>query len=270
MKYIVCIKQVPAVSDVKIDPETGTLVREGIPSIINPSDKEAIELALRLKHARPGEIIAISMGPPQAEDALREALAMGIDHAYLVSDRAFAGADTLATSYTLAMTVRYLLGGSLVEPYLILCGAQAIDGDTAQVGPELAEELGIPQVTCAVNASLEDGVVTVEQAFTHHETVVLAAPLPALITVHGGNLTPRLPSIVAIARAYDAATVHVLDAGAIGADPGRIGLAGSKTQVWKVFSPDRTIIRTRLEGTPAEIAAKVRALLEPTLDNRGA
>ncbi|MFX1557957.1 MAG: electron transfer flavoprotein subunit beta/FixA family protein, partial [Promethearchaeota archaeon] len=148
MKIFVCIKQVPGVSEVRIDPKSNTLIREGIPSIMNPHDKHAVELGLTIKENYGGKIFALSMGPPQAEEALREALAMGVDDAYLLTDRAFAGADTLATSHTLALGIKkLLLESNKDEKYIVICGTQAIDGDTAQVGPELAEELDIPQIT---------------------------------------------------------------------------------------------------------------------------
>ena len=136
MKIFVCIKQVPGVSDVKIDPNTNTLIREGIESIINPPDRNAIELGLSLKEKHGAKVIVLTMGPPQAEEILREAIAMGADKGYLLTDRAFAGADTLATSYTLAQAIKKIL--EIEEKYLIICGALAIDGDTGQVPPELA------------------------------------------------------------------------------------------------------------------------------------
>ncbi|MBU2699573.1 electron transfer flavoprotein alpha/beta subunit, partial [Sporomusaceae bacterium BoRhaA] len=143
MEMVVCVKQVPDTTEVKIDPVTNTLVRQGVPSIVNPFDKNALEAALQLKEKNGGKVTVVSMGPPQAKDALKECLAMGADEAYLVSDRAFGGADTLATSYTLAAALK-----KLGKFDLILCGKQAIDGDTAQVGPEMAEHLGIAQITC--------------------------------------------------------------------------------------------------------------------------
>ena len=166
MKIFVCIKQVPGISEVKIDPETNTLIREGIPSIMNPHDKHGVELALEIKDKGGGEIIALSMGPPQAEEVLREALSMGADEAYLLTDRAFAGADTLATSHTLALAIQKVMeDGGKDDPYLVICGVQAIDGDTAQVGPEMAEELGIPQITYVLDFKLEGEKVIVERTF---------------------------------------------------------------------------------------------------------
>ena len=158
MKIIVCIKQVPNTTEIKIDPVKNTLIRDGVPSIINPDDKTAIEVALQLKEKHGAEVVVLTMGPMQAEKALREALAMGADEAYLLSDRAFAGSDTLATSTIIAAAVKKL-GADLV-----LCGRQAIDGDTAQVGPQIAEHLGIPQITyaAAVDYDAEREVLVVK------------------------------------------------------------------------------------------------------------
>ena len=154
MRFIVCIKQVPDTTNVKIDKRTGRLIREGIPTIINPEDKNALEAALSLKEKYEGEVIVISMGPPQADEALREALAMGADRAILLTDRAFAGADTMATAYSLGSAVK-----KIGEYDLILCGRQAIDGDTAQVGPQLAEFLKVPQITYVLEVNIEDNKI---------------------------------------------------------------------------------------------------------------
>jgi electron transfer flavoprotein alpha/beta subunit len=157
MKIIVTVKQVPDTNEVKIHPKTGTLIREGVPSIINPEDKNAIEEALRIKESNDDvEVTVLSMGPPQAERALREALAMGADRAILLSDRAFAGADTLATSYMLSMAIK-----KIKKFDLILCGRQAIDGDTGQVGPQLADGLALPQAAYAVEINIQENLVTV-------------------------------------------------------------------------------------------------------------
>ena len=154
MNIVVCLKQVPDTTVVKIDQKTGTLIRDGVPSIINPEDKHALEAALCLKEKHGGKVTVISMGPPQAKDALREALCMGADDTILITDRAFGGADTLATSRTIASAIRNL------DYDIIFGGRQAIDGDTAQVGPEIAEHLGIPQVTYVQNVEVEsDGLI---------------------------------------------------------------------------------------------------------------
>ncbi|MCD3217948.1 electron transfer flavoprotein subunit beta/FixA family protein, partial [Clostridium botulinum C] len=175
MKIVVCLKQVPDTNQVKIDPVTGTLIREGVPSIINPEDKNALEEALRLKDEKGATVTVISMGPPQAEAALREAMAMGADDAILISDRAFAGADTLATSYALAGALKKL------EYDFILAGRQAIDGDTAQVGPEIAEHLGIPQVTYVEKVDVEGDKLTVRRALENGYEV-LEVQTPCLLT----------------------------------------------------------------------------------------
>ena len=158
MNIVVCLKQVPDTTAVKIDPKTGTLIRDGVPSIINPEDKHALEAALTLKDNVGGKVTVVSMGPPQAQNALREALCMGADEAILITDRAFAGADTLATSKTLAGAIRRL------EYDVVFAGRQAIDGDTAQVGPEIAEHLNIPQVTYVQGVKVEDDGLLVNRA----------------------------------------------------------------------------------------------------------
>ncbi len=258
LKVITCIKQVPGITEVKIDAKTGMLVREGIPSIINPMDKNAIELALQLKEQFGAETIVISMGPPQAEEALREALAMGIDKAFLLSDRAFAGADTLATSYTLSMGIKKILKETKVdENYLVICGAQAIDGDTAQVGPELAEELGIPQITLVQKIEILDNKIIAESVFKTEEIMVLETKLPALITVLKELNVPRYPTISGIVEAYEQKSVQVLNAEDLNADKKKIGLDGSQTQVWKIFVPEQKGEHVLLSGTIEEMVQEL-------------
>ena len=175
MNIVVCLKQVPDTTEVKIDPKTGTLIREGVPSIINPDDKNALEEALVIKENEGAKVTVISMGPPQAESALREALAMGADEAILITDRAFAGADTLATSNALAGALRKL------DYDIVLAGRQAIDGDTAQVGPEIAEHLGIPQVTYVEKVNVELDSLKVQRAWEDGYEV-LEVKTPVLLT----------------------------------------------------------------------------------------
>jgi electron transfer flavoprotein beta subunit len=257
MKVFVCIKQVPGVSEVKIDPETNTLIREGIPSIINPMDKNGIELALSIKEKYDAETIALSMGPPQAEEALREALAMGIDKAYLLTDRAFAGADTLATSHTLSLGIKKLLKDfGTVDKYLIICGTQAIDGDTAQVGPELAEELGIPQITYVKDFKLEGDKIIVEREFRAEEVVVIETKLPALISVQKEINEPRYPHMKGIVNAYEK-QIHFLDHESVEAKKENLGLVGSQTEVWKIYVPERKGEKIILEGSHEEIATQL-------------
>lgn len=255
MKIFVCVKQVPGVSEVKIDPKTNTLVREGILSVVNPNDRNAIELALTLKEKHPAEIIVLSMGPPQAEEILREAIAMGADKGYLLTDRAFAGADTLATSYTLALAIKKILGDSdPEEKYLVICGAQAIDGDTGQVPPELAEELGIPQIAYVLNLELNEDKIVAERKFRAVEIVVIETNLPAVISVLNDINKPRYPSMAGILKAHDNSTIVHFDADALNADRSKIGLNGSNTEVWKIFSPERKGDHIILKGTLEEIA----------------
>ncbi len=172
MKIVVCLKQVPDTTAVKIDPKTGTLIRDGVPSIINPEDKHALEVALQLKDNNGAEVTVLSMGPPQAKSALREALCMGADKAILITDRAFAGADTLATSKALAGALKKL------EYDIIFAGRQAIDGDTAQVGPEIAEHLNIPQVTYVQGVKVEEDGLLVNRALEDgYELIKVKAPV---------------------------------------------------------------------------------------------
>jgi electron transfer flavoprotein beta subunit len=257
LKIFVCVKQVPGVSEVKINPKTNTLVREGILSILNPNDRNAIEIALTLKEKYTAEVIALSMGPPQAQEILRETLAMGADKAYLLTDRAFAGADTLATSYTLALAIKKVLGESdPEEKYLVICGAQAVDGDTGQVPPELAEELEIPQVAYVLNVELKNNKLIAERKFRAIEIVVIETNLPALISVLNDVNEPRYPSMAGIMKAHNKEIVQ-LDSAALNADPSKIGLNGSSTEVWKIFVPKRKGDRVILRGTIEEVVQKL-------------
>lgn len=255
MKIVVMIKQVPDTTEVKLDPRTGTLIREGVPSIINPEDKNAIEEALKLKESMGAHVIVVSMGPPQAEDALREALAMGADEAILLSDRAFAGADTWATATTLGYALK-----KIGEFDLVLAGRQAIDGDTAQVGPQLAEFLKIPQVTYVRELTVENGKVrarrTVEDGYEDIE-----AALPALLTITKEANTPRYPHAGAIMNAYRERTVTRWGVDDIGADPETLGLKGSPTQVRRSFSPPPKEPGQIIKAAPSEAAKDLVAIL---------
>jgi len=254
----VCIKQVPGISEVKIDPKTNTLIRSGIPSIVNPHDKHALELGLVIREKYGGEVIAISMGPPQAEQALREALSMGVDKAYLLTDKAFAGADTLATSHTLSLAIKKLLQGlTKGEKYIVICGTQAIDGDTAQVGPELAEELGIPQITYVLSFQLEGDKVVVERAFRSEEVISIETKLPSLISVLKEINTPRNPGIKGIVDAYEKKKVIFWNAEDLEADQNEIGLNGSMTEVWKISIPERKGEHIKLKGSLEEMSKQL-------------
>jgi electron transfer flavoprotein alpha/beta subunit len=253
---IVCIKQVPDTSEVKIDPERGTLIREGVPSIINPFDTYAIEEALRLKEQAGGKVTVISMGPPQAKEALKEALAMGCDEAILISDRAFAGSDTWATAYTLSQTIR-----RLGEFDIILCGKQAIDGDTGQVGPGIARQLGINQLTyiCKIQAiDFTQRTVRVERLLEEGREVV-ESRLPALLTVVKDINQPRYPTFAGIRRANRQPIPVWTAANLQGADPKLFGLDGSPTRVIKVFNPPSRSGHVQMieGGSAGEIASRL-------------
>ena len=235
MNIIVTVKQVPDTHEVKIDSKTGTLIREGVPSIINPEDKNAIEEALRIKESYDDvEVTALSMGPPQAENALREALAMGVDRAILVSDRAFAGADTLATSYMLSIAIKK------IKKYdLILCGRQAIDGDTGQVGPQLAEVLNLPQATFAEEINIQGNVVTVKSNFDSVSRMI-EMKTPALITVSNRINKPRFKTMNGVLRAFRDKEVVTWAKKDLKLNPMRIGINGSPTWVRKTFIPSHS------------------------------
>ncbi|MBL8966521.1 MAG: electron transfer flavoprotein subunit beta/FixA family protein [Spirochaetaceae bacterium] len=230
MNIVVCVKQVPDTTEVRIDPVTGTLVREGIPSIINPDDKGGLEAALVLKEKVGARVTVLSMGPPQADLALREALAMGADEAILLSDARFGGADTWATSSTLAAALRKL------EWDLVICGRQAIDGDTAQVGPQVAEHLGVPQVSYASELSLEaDGKAVVVKRVFEDGYQRVRAKLPCLVTALKDMNTPRYMSVAGVFDAYKA-EIKIWKLEDLDVDPANIGLKGSPTRVKKSYT----------------------------------
>lgn len=255
MNIIVCAKQVPNTNEVKLDPVKNTLIRDGVPSIINHEDKHAIEAALRIKEEQGGTVTILSMGPPQADVALREALAMGADEAILVTDRAFAGSDTLATSFTLAEAIRR------IKDYdLILCGRQAIDGDTAQVGSQIAEHLDIPQVTYVMDIKFEEnGKVLVDRKLEDgHE--VIETTMPCVLTAIKELNEVRYPSIGGIFDAYREKEVQIWTVESMGiSEKDKLGLDGSPTKVRRVFTPDAKEKGEILNGSAAEL---VQGLVE--------
>ncbi|MBW2615890.1 MAG: electron transfer flavoprotein subunit beta/FixA family protein [Deltaproteobacteria bacterium] len=249
MNIIVLIKQVPDTTDVKLDPKTGSLIREGVESIINPDDRHALEAAVRLKEAAKGKVTAVSMGPPQAIDAISEAMGMGVDEGILLCDMAFAGADTWATSFTLGKAIE-----KIGKYDLILCGRQAIDGDTAQIGPQVAEYLGISQVsyvfeieeikkkTMIAKRRLEDGFERIQ------------CTLPALLTIIGELNQPRYPVVSGLIDACrEKARIKVWNAADIGAQVSDLGLEGSLTHVVKTFAPKFKRQGEMLEGNVKEV-----------------
>ncbi|NMB47152.1 MAG: electron transfer flavoprotein subunit beta/FixA family protein [Firmicutes bacterium] len=249
MHIVVCIKQVPDPSQARIDRDTGLVIREGVDKITNPFDLYALEEALRLRESEGGQVTALSMGPPAAAEALRDAIAMGVDNGVLLSDRQFAGADTLATSYTLAQAI-----GKLDDVKLIICGKQAADGDTAQVGPGLAANLEIPHVTQVrkIDQITPDLLVVERLTDTGYEVVEVG--LPAVITVVKEINEPRLPGLRGMMRAKKA-EIPVWGPEDIEAQEERIGLKGSPTQVWRTFEPERHRQGDMLTGTASEQAA---------------
>ncbi|MTI65097.1 MAG: electron transfer flavoprotein subunit beta/FixA family protein [Firmicutes bacterium] len=251
MNIVVCVKQVPDTTEVKLDPKTNTLIRKGVPSIINPDDKSGIESALRLKEKVGGEVTLLSMGPPQAEVALREGLAMGADKAILLSDRAFGGADTWATSSTLAAALKKL------DYDVIIAGRQAIDGDTAQVGPQIAEHLEIPQVSYAEEINVEEGKVVVKRQFEDRYHIV-EVNTPCLITSLSELAEPRYMSVKGTFDAYREKDVKVwgLDEIEDTVDKMNLGLKGSPTRVKKSFTKQAKGAGELLDDVTAEEAVE--------------
>jgi electron transfer flavoprotein beta subunit len=244
------MKQVPDVTEVKFD-EHGSMIRSGLPSIVNPNDKHAIEAALTLKEKYGGDVTVISMGPPQVEEALREALGMGCDNAIMVTDRKFAGADCWATAYTLGVAIQK------IGTYdLVITGQEALDGNTAQVGPELADSLSLPLCSYALEVSIDDGKVHVLQ---NMGTVVreLEAPLPCLITADKAMNEPRVAPMDKIMEAYQKQII-TWGFDDLQGNPDNFGLQGSPTRIRKIFSPKRAKAQVEfIDGTPAEAARKL-------------
>lgn len=261
MNIIVLIKQVPDTTDVKLDPKTGNLIREGIESIINPDDRHAIEAAVSLKGASGGKVTAISMGPPQTIDAISEAMGMGVDNAVLLTDMAFAGADTWATSFTLGKAIE-----KIGKYDLVICGRQAIDGDTAQIGPQVADYLDIPQVSyvCEIEEVREDSIVVrrrLEDGFERIE-----CDMPAMLTVIGELNTPRYAHIAGLIDACnDKVHIKEWNSADLGVQANEVGLEGSLTHVVKTFAPKFQRQGEILEG---DTKNAVSGLIERLRENR--
>ncbi len=230
MNMLVCIKEVPKVSEMKIDRETNNLIRDGVPMIINPPDMNALEEALKIKAEHGGEVTVLTMGLPSATESLRACIAIGADKGVLLSDRALAGSDTLATSYALAKAIE-----SLGDFDIVFTGTQAIDGDTGQVGSEIAENLGISQVSYVKSVEVEDGNLILARDYNNGVERIKTS-LPALITVTRDANTPRKPSIKTKTKA-NKAEFTVLDCAAAGIDPNKVGVTGSGTAVVEVYPP---------------------------------
>jgi electron transfer flavoprotein beta subunit len=251
LNIIVCIKQVPETTEVDFDEETGRLIREGVAAIINPFDEIAIEEGLRIKEAHGGSVKVLTMGPPWAADALRDAIAMGADEGYLATDRAFAGADTWATSLTLAKTIEYI-----GDYDIIICGLKTTDGDTGQTGPEMAEHMNIPHV-CYVNdvSEIKEGKVILKRIMDDGiET--LEAPLPLLITVSKDINQPRLATLRGRLKAKKAEIKEIINTD-LDLEPKEIGLDGSFTRVVKIFEPETHEAGEVVEGTTDQLVEAV-------------
>jgi len=253
MNIIVCLKQVPGTTKVQINPETNTLIRENIENVTNPLDTYALEEGIRLRERFGGKVIAISMGPSPAQDMLREALSIGADDAILLSDRAFAGADTLATGFTLAMAVR-----KIKDVDLVICGRQTVDGDTGQVGPEMAVSIGFPFVGYVSKIEeVANGKMRLQRAIEEgHEE--METTLPAVISVAKEINVPRLPSFRGILKAKKA-VIPIWTVADLGVDKNDVGLAGSATKVIKVFFPQHTHHAEMIQGEPSQ---QVETLIE--------
>ncbi|MCP3954937.1 MAG: electron transfer flavoprotein subunit beta/FixA family protein [Desulfobacterales bacterium] len=261
MNIIVLIKQVPDTTEVKLDPKTGNLIREGLVSIINPDDRHALEAAMALKQENRGRVTVLSMGPPQAIDALSEAMGMGADQGVLLSDAAFAGADTWATSFTLGKAIQ-----TLGEYDLIICGRQAIDGDTAQVGPQVAAYLDLPQVTYVFDIESVKADEMIVKRRTEDGYERMACNLPALITVIGEMNRPRYPMMAKLLLAcHEKAPIKIWNAADIGMTTAEVGLEGSLTHVIKTFAPKSERKTVILEG---DTATAVQSLVERFRKNK--
>lgn len=245
MKIVVCIKQVPDTTEIKLDPVTGTLIRDGVPSIMNPDDKGGLEFALQLKDQYNAHVTVVTMGPPQAEAILREAFAMGVDRAILLSDRKFGGADTLATSNTIAAALRGL------DYDIIITGRQAIDGDTAQVGPQIAEHLDLPQVTYVENLTFDGKKTFTVKKSMEEGYQMVEVDAPCVFTALASGVKPRYMSVRGIVEAYDK-PIETWTYDNITVDDKKIGLNGSPTRVFKSFTKGVKAAGQIYEVEPAE------------------
>lgn len=259
MDIVVCIKQVPNTTEVRINPETNTLIRQGVECVINPFDMYAIEEALRLREKHGGKVTVVTMGPPQAETALKEAISLGCDEAILLSDRYFAGSDTWATSYVLSQAIRKISNFDIV-----ICGKQASDGDTAQVGPGVSMFLDIPQVTYVKKIEeIKEKSARVERMMEEGFEII-ETPLPCLFTVVKEINQPRLPSLKGKMRARSV-VITKWNAEDLNCDFDKIGLDGSPTRVVKIFTPPPRKGGVILKGEVGEIAEKLTAELKNEL-----
>ena len=257
MKILVCVKQVPDTTEIKIDPVKNTLIRDGVPSILNPEDANALEEALRIKDKNPStEVTVVTMGPPAAEKVLYESMGMGADKAYLITDRAFGGSDTWATSNVIAKAIEYI-----GEFDIIFAGRQAIDGDTAQVGPQIAEKLNIPQVTYVRKVEIKDKELIIERALENGYEV-LKGKTPMLLTAISELNQPRLMNMKDLLRGFREAKVTYLTNAEIMVPMDQTGLKASPTNVKRTFTPEVIVKGTRIEGEPKQASNELVRLLK--------
>ena len=256
MKIVVCIKQVPDTTEIKINPATGTLIRDGVPSIMNPDDKGGLEVALQLKDQFGAHVTVITMGPPQAEAILREAMAMGADRAILLTDRKFAGADTLATSNALAGALR------VIEHDLVITGRQAIDGDTAQVGPQIAEHLHTPMISYVAGVEFDGKDKLTVKKEDEDGYQMLEVHTPALLTVLASAFKPRYMTVKGILDAYDCKEIEIWNADKIDIEEAKLGLNGSPTRVKKSFTKPQKVAGEVFDVTPEEAVDLIVAKLK--------
>jgi electron transfer flavoprotein beta subunit len=261
MNILVFIKQVPDTTDIKIDPATNTLIRQGVPSIVNTLDTYALETAVKFKDADPSvKVVVATMGPEQAKEALKSCLSVGADKAYLISDKALAGSDTLATGYALSCAAKEIEKREGAPFDLIFCGKQTTDGETAQVGPQLAERLNLPQLTYAVEVTLDGGKVRARRE-TEDGYEVAEASMPAVITITKTAYEPRYASVKS-KMAANRAVIPMLTAADLGLDTEQLGLKGSPTKVRKTYAPQKKKGGVKLQEETGVIAAeKLTALL---------
>lgn len=262
MNICVCMKQVPDTNEIKVDPVTHTLVRKGVPSIVNPFDTYAQEVGVRLKEKLGGKLIVLSMGPEQAKEAVKSCLAVGADGGYLISSRSFGGSDTLATSYILSEAIKAVEEKEGLKFDLILCGKQATDGDTAQVGPEIAEHLDLPQITYALDILEENGEIQVKREFDAGYDMI-STKLPAVVTVVKLPYEPRYPTIKSKMAAKKKEIPVLTEADMPAINLAECGLNGSPTRVKKTYTPVREKNGVKLQGLePADAAGQVVKLLD--------
>lgn len=252
MNIVVCIKQVPDTTEIKIDPVKNTLIRQGVPSIMNPFDKNAVEMALQLKDVYGGRVVAISMGPGQAKAVLREAISMGVDEGYLITDRAFGGSDTYATSYILSQAIEKL------GPFdVILGGKQAIDGDTGQTAPSIAEHLGATRLTYVLDLKVENDAVIARRQ-VEEGVEVIQSRFPVLCTATKESNKPRYATVSRKLYSLRCDIPELTFADFPDIDTAKIGLKGSPTKVKATFTPKRTATCINIEGSsPAEMAGSL-------------